>query len=1288
MEKTERKKRSTIYKILSLILVVSFLVSFLNFLTYDIFYDDEDFSGPGERIENNVEFVISELGGGTEQPKDESPNCKSINNEVPVSTISNQGPDTKAKMDGFYTQAGHLTIDHQNTRARMNDEKYEYDLSVNRTISVNFPGHFIWYVQQGKYLIPHLIAGEIGKETTFSINIENIGKNSSDQALLVVNLTDTFGQSSWEQRDYLGTLKPGDNYNLNFTWVPTYSNRYNLTCNLIYSGDQNQSNNVVTFWNLFTKKWADNFSDGDISDWSGDIGSDSWHLTETIQDDPNPNAHTSPYVLYHGNEETGEPDEYGEKNDLEIITPDIDLRRFNKNSASYLNFRFYGESTKDKDKFSIEGYKSSEQEWLPISLAFDSGKTIDQNNDSSWNLWITGSYIGIPINAFNGELTKFKIHWQSDLIPDQYTGFYFDDFFVYGFENPPPEYDIGIEKIWYEPGNRNIMVGEEFKIKANITNYGTILLTELTPKIEIRDLAGQDAYEIHTDSGMIEQILPGKSKIITYNIIPQVAGIYFINLSINHPLDVNKDNNRIEDFGVQIDKFFDSNDADFIVWQHDIGWVQKQVANNPDGNDESVSMAWYISRSKIDPNWQMIENLTIALYTPTIDLDGAFENPLFQSDQIGVNFNWLGTQGSNDAVNFEYSLDNSGNWELFPPDNTDTGTLINDKPDTWQSWVWELEDKYNLFGHHIQFRWCFEPSIESDDNSGFYIDDFSLWIVQEEAGRPEIFNIEASSEKIINDGRDQIEVMCEIRNQSSSSTIEQVYIDLSEVHGPEELEMDYYSSESNGLFGYYQIFKHSNITVPATVSTGNYVLKITVVDNNGRTDNNYLQIQVKENTEPKIVNFFPTKFELVMNESESQIFSVEAFDLEDGNNLHYNWYLNNIPIADMDRNRYKFITEYHGNFSAGNYEIKVIISDNGLPNKTVQLEWSMEVLDVLPDFELRRNDLELISHDNLNITINQTLEFTILVHNLQPPPEQNVTVHLIQQSTNSSIPDSVYKKYYIDRIRGRSIEFLTLSWRANASYRYLKIWVDPDDVFPEVLEDNNYITIPVNVSLPPVTQKNDSISDLSSDDGGSIPLIIPIVAGLICIILSLSIAVGTEFGNYQLYLLFAPFYSRVKGNKILEHQLRSKIYMYIRAHPGDHYRSIMTKLKIKNGTLVHHLARLEQEELIKSERDGYYKRFYPIGLRIPKSEVGMYYPEGMATYNIGEHQVSAIQLRIIKTIKKNPGLTQKEIALKIKESRRVVNYHIKLLEQHELVRVERKGRETQCYIVDRYSVSS
>ena len=151
---------------------------------------------------------------------------------------------------------------------------------------------------------------------------------------------------------------------------------------------------------------------------------------------------------------------------------------------------------------------------------------------------------------------------------------------------------------------------------------------------------------------------------------------------------------------------------------------------------------------------------------------------------------------------------------------------------------------------------------------------------------------------------------------------------------------------------------------------------------------------------------------------------------------------------------------------------------------------------------------------------------------------------------------------------------------------------------------------------------------------------------------------GTEIGRYRFFALMVPLYSRLKGTKILSHSLREEIYNHIKKYPGDHYRSIMNKLNLKNGTLVHHLSRLEQEELIKSQKDGLYKRFYPIGMKIPQSDVGMYYPDGTITYNISDKQVSEIQMNILKAINNKPGCTQKDISEIINESRRVVNYHI------------------------------
>jgi hypothetical protein len=208
------------------------------------------------------------------------------------------------------------------------DGKLDYDLNVTK-VTINYTGLLWWHTIDDGRIYTFFIAGELGEPTSISVTIKNIGKllvENKQEAALTINLTDYFGHSSWERREYLGHLLPDAELTFDFTWVPTYSNIFNLTCTLNFPDDQDQSNNILRVFNLFTKKWSDDFQDGQIDDWAGDIGSDKWHITSTVEKNPNPDVHTSPYVLYHGQENVGNSDDYGEKNNFDIISPEIDLK--------------------------------------------------------------------------------------------------------------------------------------------------------------------------------------------------------------------------------------------------------------------------------------------------------------------------------------------------------------------------------------------------------------------------------------------------------------------------------------------------------------------------------------------------------------------------------------------------------------------------------------------------------------------------------------------------------------------------------------------------------------------------------------------------------------------------------------------------------------------------------------------------------------------------------------------------------------------------------------------------
>ena len=151
---------------------------------------------------------------------------------------------------------------------------------------------------------------------------------------------------------------------------------------------------------------------------------------------------------------------------------------------------------------------------------------------------------------------------------------------------------------------------------------------------------------------------------------------------------------------------------------------------------------------------------------------------------------------------------------------------------------------------------------------------------------------------------------------------------------------------------------------------------------------------------------------------------------------------------------------------------------------------------------------------------------------------------------------------------------------------------------------------------------------------------------------------GTELGKYKLLsLFFIPLYSKLKKDKILEHETRGMIRGYVIAHPGSHYNQIKKILGIKNGTLVHHLSILEKNGFIHSINDGLHKRFYPIGIKTNTA------------------------IRILNLIKENPGISQKEIIKDTKIKQPTVSYNLNLMVKESTIRIEKEKRENHYYFI-------
>ncbi len=158
---------------------------------------------------------------------------------------------------------------------------------------------------------------------------------------------------------------------------------------------------------------------------------------------------------------------------------------------------------------------------------------------------------------------------------------------------------------------------------------------------------------------------------------------------------------------------------------------------------------------------------------------------------------------------------------------------------------------------------------------------------------------------------------------------------------------------------------------------------------------------------------------------------------------------------------------------------------------------------------------------------------------------------------------------------------------------------------------------------------------------------------------------ANENARFSAGLLFAPLYTKLKREEILQHFVRGQIYGYILANPGEHYNAIRTALGLTNGCLAHHLRTLERESFIKSRKFGLYRRFYPVNMRIPED---------------GEY-VNEVRRTILGIIRGRPGISQVEIAHSLNLTPPTVSYHLGILSKANRVKVVRKGRRTHCFAV-------
>gem|GEM_PF-6785836 len=317
-------------------------------------------------------------------------------------------------------------------------------------------------------------------------------------------------------------------------------------------------------------------------------------------------------------------------------------------------------------------------------------------------------------------------------------------------------------------------------------------------------------------------------------------------------------------------------------------------------------------------------------------------------------------------------------------------------------------------------------------------------------------------------------------------------------------------------------------------------------------------------------------------------------------------------------------------------ELDVPVAIKELPNTVV---YSIE----LPDRPLDEGESVPV-----NITIENPSNMAAVGWTLE--------VYELTWSYSNVIIDS----FHVDLGPGER-ETIEMNWTARPSARKIRaLLVGPEGSDEICLEDND-LSEPVNVR----PAKSGIVSGNDAQEGGYIPAeyAVAAVAGGSILLTSILLFFNTDYVRYPLFAGLYPLYTKLKPEHLLSNRLRRRIYVYVQNNPGEHFRSILVNLNLTNGTLAHHLYTLEKENLIRSQRDGLYRRFYPAGYHIEEDKVNL----------------SPLQKRILELVESRPGLSQKDISLGLGISNSTVNYNVKSMKEKKVIEVRKMGKSTHIY---------
>ncbi len=141
-----------------------------------------------------------------------------------------------------------------------------------------------------------------------------------------------------------------------------------------------------------------------------------------------------------------------------------------------------------------------------------------------------------------------------------------------------------------------------------------------------------------------------------------------------------------------------------------------------------------------------------------------------------------------------------------------------------------------------------------------------------------------------------------------------------------------------------------------------------------------------------------------------------------------------------------------------------------------------------------------------------------------------------------------------------------------------------------------------------------------------------------------------------------------------ELETRKIVYDLIVRRPGVHLREIERLTSLPLGVVRYHLDRLQREELIFSNEDRYFKRFFPKG-KIPNVPIETF--EALRQESLR---------RVVLHLLNNQGSTHIMMKNALQLPPSTLSTYLSILLRKGVVRRERRGKENLYYVADEESV--